>query len=145
MKTVGALLLGGFVALSFWASQVHAFPPFKKAFEKKYVAESTNDDFKDAEKAAGCSVCHVKGAKDKSARNAYGKALAKYTGGHLKKDIDAAKEAGGDDAGKPLMEAAMKTLAEAFDKVESEKAPGGGTFGERLKVGKLPVDVPAGK
>ncbi len=150
MKTVGVLMLGGFVALSFWASQAQALPQFKKAFENKYVKTSTDEDFKAAEKKASCSVCHVKG-EEKTSRNAYGQALSKFTGGHLKKQIDAAKDAaGGDDdakdaAAKPIIDKALKTLDEAFDKVADEKAPGGGTFGERIKEGKLPVDVPAGK
>ena len=101
MKAAGLLLLGGIVTLSYWASQAQALPQFKKAFEEKYVANSTNAEFKAAFKKEGCSVCHVKGDKEKSHRNDYGKALSKFTGGTVQKDLEAAKASGGDAARRP--------------------------------------------
>jgi cytochrome c551/c552 len=138
MKAVGFLLLGGIVTMSYWASQAHALPPFKTAFEKKYVADSTSDDFKAAFKKEGCNVCHVKG-KEKTVRNDYGKALAKFTGGSVAKQLKAAKAGGGDAGQKAELDKVLKTLDDAFDKVEAEKSPSGMTYGDLIKAGKLPA------
>ncbi len=128
-----ALLLGA----SVFTSPANALPDFKKAFEAKYVTNSSSEAFKDAFKAAGCNVCHVKGNMDKKARNAYGQALAKITGGHAKADLDSAKKTS-DEARAAKLKEILKTLDGAFDKVEAQKAPSGQTYGDLLKAGKLP-------
>ena len=138
MKAAGLLLLGVVVTLSYWASQAHALPPFKKAFQEKYIDNSTSDDLKAAFKKESCNTCHVKG-KEKTVRNDYGKALAKFTGGSVLKDSKAAKASGGDAAAKEVMDKALKALDEGFDKVADEKSPSGKTYGELIKDGKLPA------
>ena len=139
MKAAGFLLLGGIVTLSYWATQAQALPQFKKAFEEKYVTNSTNAAFQATVRKEGCSVCHVKGDNDKSHRNDYGKALAKFTGGTVKKDLAAAKKAGGDAAYNAKLAEVLKTLDDAFTKVEAEKSPSGMTYGDLIKAGKLPA------
>ncbi len=76
--------------------------------------------------------------KDKKSPNAYGQARTKFTGGHAKATLDAAK-AQGEDAQKEALGKILKSLDEGFDKTESMKAPSGETYGELLKAGKLPV------
>jgi hypothetical protein len=136
-KAVALALVAAYVAANLLVSPASALPQFKKAFEDKYVANSTSDDFKAAEKTASCNVCHVKG-KDKKVRNAYGMALSKIVGGHAKADLDAAK-AGGADAQKAKMTEILKTLDEAFTKVEGQKSASGETYGDLIKAGKLPA------
>ncbi len=134
-KVVALLLLGGFMALNNWASPAQALPPFKKAFDQKYVANSTDANFKAAAKAAGCNICHVKD-KEKTERNEYGAALAKVTGGKVKADLDAAATPA---AKKAIVDAALKNLQKAFQQVEADKSAAGPTFGEQIKAGKLPA------
>jgi hypothetical protein len=137
MKSVGLLLLGGIVTLSFWASQARALPPFKKAFEEKYVANSTSDELKAAFKKESCNTCHVKG-KEKTVRNDYGQALSKILGGTVAKDLKAAKASGGDAGQKAELDKVLKDLDKAFDTVADEKSPSGTTYGDLIKDGKLP-------
>ncbi|HEV2972626.1 MAG TPA: hypothetical protein VGY55_21850 [Pirellulales bacterium] len=137
-KAVALSLVGVFLGASLFVSPASALPPFKKAFEDKYVTNSSSEGFKDAFKAASCNTCHVKG-KDKKSRNAYGAALAKITGGHAKKDLDDAKASGGDDAQKAKMAEILKKLDDAFAKVEGQKSPSGDTYGDLIKAGKLPA------
>jgi hypothetical protein len=139
MKAAGLMLLGVAVTLCFWVSKAQALPEFKKAFQEKYVDSSDNPDFKAAFKEASCNVCHVKGDRNKKHRNEYGKLLAKYTGGSVVKDRNAAEASGGDSAKKDVMDKALKALAEGFDKVADEKSSSGDTYGERIKAGKLPA------
>lgn len=117
-KAVLFLLCGAFV-IGLSLPSVKAVPPFKKEFDAMYV----KPDGTAAEKAlaaaaaeAKCNICHV--GKDKKDRNAYGKELAK----HLKKDD-----------GKNV-----EKIKKALTDVESAKSPGGKTFGELIKEGKLP-------
>src|SRR6266478_4960620 len=115
-KAVALALVAVYVAGNLLVSPASALPQFKKAFEEKYVTNCNNDEFKAAFKSAGCNVCHVKGAMDKKARNAYGVALAKLTGGHCQKELD-----------------------EAFSKVEEQKSGSGKSYGDLIKAGKLPA------
>ncbi|HEX3997996.1 MAG TPA: hypothetical protein VHX65_05545 [Pirellulales bacterium] len=137
MKAAGLLLLGAVVTMAFWVSQAQALPAFKKAFEQKYIAPSNNPALKAAFKKQSCNVCHVKG-QEKTVRNDYGKALEKFTGGHVAKDIKAAKASGGDAAAKDVLDKAVKAIEEGFDKVGEEKSPSGDTYDEMIKAGKLP-------
>jgi len=139
MKAAGLLLLGGFITIGYWASQAQALPPFKNAFQKKYVDDSTDAAFKAAFKSEGCSVCHVKGDTNKAHRNDYGKALAKFTGGTVNKDLKAAKASGGDAAAKDVLDKALKALDDGFDKVADQKSASGMTYGDLIKAGKLPA------
>lgn len=131
MKRVCLALLIGAVSLAFTAP-ASALPDFKKAFEAKYVKPSGSEEFAAAFKKASCNTCHVKGEK-KDVRNAYGEELAKLIEGDAGSRI---KEAG--DNKDAVKEAVNKEAMEAMMKVESMKAPGGGTYGEMLKAGKIP-------
>jgi hypothetical protein len=137
-KAVALALVALYLAANLLVSPAIALPEFKKAFEAKYVTDSSNDDFKQTFKAAGCNVCHVKGVMDRKARNAYGKALSKEIGGRAKAELDAAK-ANGDDARKAKMDEILKKLDEAFTKVEGQKSASGKTYGDLIKAGKLPA------
>jgi hypothetical protein len=137
-KVVTLSIVGLFLASSLFVSPVKALPDFKKAFEAKYVTDSSSEEFKEAFKATGCNVCHVKGNTDRKARNPYGMALSKITGGHVKADLDAAKKSGGDEGRAAKLAEILKKLDQAFDKVESQKSKSGQSYGELLKAGKLP-------
>jgi len=139
MKKVAIMsVIVAFLASSLFVAPAKALPDFKKAFEAKYVTNSNSEDFKEAFKAAGCNVCHVKGNNNKKARNPYGMALAKITGGHVAADLKTAKDGGGDDARAAKLKEILKTLDGAFEKVEAQKSASGQTYGEMLKAGKLP-------
>jgi hypothetical protein len=136
-KAVALALVVVYVAGNLLVSPASALPQFKKAFEEKYVTNSSSDEFKAAFKAAGCNVCHVKGAMDKKSRNAYGVALAKVTGGHAKKDLDALS--GDEDGKKAKLAEILKKLDDAFSKVEGQKSASGKTYGDLINAGKLPA------
>lgn len=134
MRKISLIVLGGLVILGLFTSESHALPPFKKAFDAKYVQPANDPVFaKDAE-AAGCMICHVKGAK-KSVRNPYGEALAKLIDGDAEHRIKDAAKAGNKAAETTKV---LKELDAAFSKVEAEKSPSGPTYGELLKQHKLP-------
>ncbi|MCE9546546.1 MAG: hypothetical protein K8T25_13650 [Planctomycetia bacterium] len=136
MKKLCVMLVGSAVILGLTGGAAEALPPFKKAFEEKYVKPANNEAFSEAFKAEGCNVCHVKGKK-KDIRNAYGEALAKLIEGDAKHRLDeAGKES--DDAKAAEMKKILGELDAAFTKVEAEKAPDGETFGAKIKAGKLP-------
>lgn len=122
----------------------YALAPFKKAFEKKYLAEHENEDYQKLAKKTGCNLCHVKKAK-KNFRNEYGEMLAKLIEGDAQARIKAAKKEGGPDAEKKEKAKVAEELEKAFDKVIKEKsAEGKGpTFEELIKAGKLPVEIDA--
>ena len=79
-------------------------------------------------------ILSTKKGEKKDKRNAYGQELAKLIEGNAKERI---KKAG---AGKKAeTERVLEELSKAFDKVEKIKAKSGGTYGDLLKEGKLPV------
>ena len=119
-------------------------PEFKKAFQEKYTDKEKNAEFATKVRKAGCNVCHVKGQKDKSPQNAYGKELNKLIEGDA---ADRKKEAGDDaDQKAAVKEQLLKELAEAFKKTESLKLPDQEqTVLERIKEGLLPVPLPEKK
>lgn len=100
-----------------------AMPPFKKAFDAKYVKpDSANDKEKALAadvKKVNCNVCHK--GKSKKMRNAYGEAVDKYI---EKTEKDPAK------------------IEEALNKAAAEKSkpddPNSPTFGELIEQGQLP-------
>lgn len=126
-SVVGICLLAAWLLT---AGASFAFPPFKEAFQKKYVDGSNSEAFKAAFKAEGCNVCHVKGEKDKKKRNAYGHEI------HEALEEDGAKP-------KQLLkedkEKLLKLLDEAFDAVGKKKSKSGKTFGELISEGILPA------
>ena len=116
---VFVLALGCFICMN--VPEASALPEFKKAFEKKYTDKEKNKEYATMVKKAGCNVCHIKGQKDKSPQNAYGKELNKLIEG----DAADRKKAAGDDAAKKAEVKATlhKELDEAFKKTESIKLP----------------------
>ena len=136
------LTLGCFVCLS--VPKASALPEFKKAFQEKYTDKAKNKEYYDKVRKAGCNVCHVKGQKDKSPQNAYGKELNKLIEGDA---ADRKKEAGDDsDKKAEVKEQLLKELAEAFKKTENIKLPEQEqTVLQRIKEGMLPVPLPAKK
>lgn len=106
-----------------------AFPPFKAAFQKKYV-DSNTEAFQAAFKAEGCNVCHVKGEKDKKKRNPYGHEIHEA----LEEDGVKPKQLLKEDKEKLL-----KLLDEAFEAVSKKKSKSGKTFGELISEGVLPA------
>jgi len=139
MKNRFWLLVCASLMVGFVANVSSALPQFKKAFQKKYIDESDNDELKAAFKKAGCNTCHVKGQKEKSPQNDYGILLAELIEGDAKDRLKAAKENGTKNE---TLEQILEELEEAFKEVEEEEAPSGGNFGERIKNGQLPVDLP---
>ena len=81
-------------ALFVCVSSVNAMAEFKKAFGDKYVKPKKNEEFTKVVRKAGCYVCHVKGQKEKTPQNKYGKELNKLIAGNAKERKDKAKEAG---------------------------------------------------
>jgi len=124
------------VTLSMLVPSAQALPPFKNAFDAKYVKESENTEWQALAKKEGCNICHVKGEKEKNKQNAYGKELNKLIEGDAANRQKEAKAAGTLDEENEKL---LKELDEAFKKVEEMKSPTGETFGELLKAGKLPV------
>lgn len=119
-----------------------ALPPWKPKFKQMFVdsgPKSLQEAF--ADKVIGsCKTCHVNG-REKTVRNPFGIALDKQIAGNAGQRLKAAK--GGDEA-KAAMQAKLdKELLVALNKVLKLQSPsGGGTYGERIKAGKLPF-VPA--
>lgn len=131
MKRVHVTFLGGlltaFLIPVFTVGLAHAYPEFKKEFDKKYVhkgATAPNEAalFQAADKAK-CNICHM--GKTKKQRNAYGVTLSKFV---TKKDKKNAAK-----------------IQEALDKAEAEHSDPANatspTFGELIKEGKLPVEA----
>ncbi len=94
-----------------------ARPPYWAEFEAKYVKTAPDSKFATDATAAKCNVCHV--GKEKKDRNSYGQALSKL----LTK---------ADAKNKEKINAALDTVA------GEPSTPGGPTFGELIKEGKLP-------
>lgn len=129
--------LFGLLTLVFGVVQsAQALPKFKNAFEKRYVEESGNEEFKKVAKKESCNVCHVKGEK-KDVRNTFGTALSKLIGGDAQQRLKDATDKAAEE------EKILKQLEDAFAKVEiqkvDEKDPSSPTFGDLLKAGKLPA------
>ena len=103
-----------------------AIKQFQDEFKAVYVKPDSSDP---AEKAlaaavdgAKCNVCHK--GKEKKDRNAYGEALAAL----LDKKEDAKN---------------MEKIRKALETVAAQpSAPGGPTFGDLIKQGKLPGGTP---
>ncbi len=102
-----------------------AMPPFKKAFDAKYVKPDSADEkekaFAASAKKVNCNVCHK--GKSKKMRNAYGEAVDKFI---EKAEKDPAK------------------IEEALNKAAAEKSkpddPNSPTFGELIQQGQLPIE-----
>ena len=128
------LLITAVVVLS--TTSAYALPPFKGAFDEKYVKKSDSEDLKAAFKAQSCNVCHVKGKK-KNVQNRYGHELHEVLEDMLKeaKIEKGPKDLAKDAEGKKQL---LEMLGKAFDAVAKMKAKNGTTYGEILKGGQLP-------
>jgi len=102
-----------------------ALPPFKKAFDDRYVAPTGDKQYIAALKTASCVVCHVKD-QPKTMRNAYGNGLAYLIPGNAKKRME--KEPS----------RVMAQLEAAFTEMEDEKSPSGETYGDLFRSKRLP-------
>ena len=135
MKNLCLALVASSIICLGTAQQASALPDFFKAFSKKYVEPSKNDDFKATVKKTRCNVCHVK-RKPKKMNNKYGEELAKLIEGSAKQRLADA----GDDGKDAEKEKLLGELKKAFEVTAKKKAPTGETFGERLKEGQLPIE-----
>lgn len=139
MKTSLIHLLTLLIIVSSLASSAHALPPWKPKFKEMFVDDgpkSLQDAF--ADKVIGsCKVCHVNG-EEKTVRNPFGQALDKLIEGNAGERLKTAAKDGDDAKGK--MQATIdKEFLAALDKVLNlSSESGGGTYGERIKAGKLP-------
>lgn len=130
----GRVLILGILVLWVVPQDASALKEFKKAFEQRYV-QPLDKAAQRVFRRTNCNVCHVKGEK-KSVHNAYGDQIAARIAGNAKQRLKEAKEVGNRDQ---QLEQIMQELAIALEQTESLPAPDGGTFGERLKSGQLPV------
>lgn len=116
-----------------------ALPPWKPQFKKMFVDDgpkSLQDAF--ANKVIGsCKVCHING-KPKTIRNPFGQSLDELIPGNAAARL---KKAGKESKEAKAQEQARidKQFLVALDKVLNlPSASGGGTYGARIKKGKLP-------
>ncbi len=135
-----SVLSGACALVAGSAGTCQALPPFKKAFDDRYVKPSTDEAFKESAKKAGCNLCHVD-KKPKKEQNAYGSELAKLIEGDAQHRLKDAKAAGGEAGETAEKEKIMKELEKAFDEVEKKDAPTGDKYGDRLKASKLPLEA----
>ncbi|MBL9123394.1 MAG: hypothetical protein JNG90_07155 [Planctomycetaceae bacterium] len=122
-----ALIVGVATLAAVRVETAQAMPPFKKAFDAKYVKPDSADDkekaFAAEAKKVNCNVCHK--GKSKKMRNAYGEAVDKFI---EKNEKDPAK-----------IEEALTKAAQEKSKPDDAASP---TFGELIEQGQLPF--PAG-
>ncbi|MBC7351413.1 MAG: hypothetical protein H5U08_03560 [Thermogutta sp.] len=126
-KPLGIIAL--VIGVVWCASTALAVTQFRTQFIARYVKKDSNDPkdraFAELVDRAGCNICHL--GDDKTKRNAYGQALDKL----LDRKTDARNK---------------EKIQKALEIVEKEKVdpkdPKSPTFGDRIKAGKLPVDVP---
>ncbi len=117
---------------------VMAIREFKKGFLDHYAALCDDPDVKSTFRKANCNLCHLKGEK-KDLNNPYGDQIAKLMQGDSAARLKEAKKNG---TKKETLDAILAELNAALDKVESLQSPDGGTFGERIRAGKTPVEIP---
>ena len=122
-----------------------AISPWKATFKEMFVdqgPESLQVAF--ADKVIGsCKVCHVDG-QEKSVRNPFGIELDKRINGNASERIKAAGEKG-NDAKAAMQEQVNQEFLVALKAVlELPSQSGDGTYGARIKSGKLPF-VPGEK
>jgi hypothetical protein len=126
-------------------SPVRAMPPFKVAFDNKYVKESDSEDFKKLAKKESCNVCHLKGKKKEKGAdhlNSYGKELEKLIEGNANERLKKANSDGGASKKKAEQDTIVKELEKAFEEVAKMKSKSGDLFGDLIKSGKLPGAEP---
>ncbi len=128
LPSAGAAMLiaAGLVAAS--ALPAHADKAFRDGFRARYVKAGSNAPkdvaFREACLDAGCNLCHV--GDDRTNRNAYGQALARF----LKRETDTKN--------KPKIQAALEKVAAMKSNPNDPRSP---TFGEVIRQGKLPAEI----
>ena len=134
------ILTGSALVCGLFAQTSDAIKPFEKQFWALYVDKNDNKDFVTlVKKQAKCFVCHDavklddKGKLSKKFRNAYGQQLDKLLDKKTdKKNIEKIRKA-------------MDQVAKMKADPKATKDSKGPTFGDRIKQGKLPVDLPKKK
>lgn len=109
------------------ARPAYAIKQFFDEFKEMYVKADGSAEEKslaEAVETAKCNVCHV--GKSKKDRNAYGEALSEL----LDKNEDKSN---------------VEKIRASLEKVAGMESPDGGTFGDRMKAGKLPAEAPEEK
>jgi hypothetical protein len=143
MKSLGFALTVtvGCVGCFAFTETASAMPPFRKAFEDKYIQGKADPAFEAAYKKALCNLCHVQG-KPKTENNLYGQELAKLIQGNANARMKAAT-ALGEAAKEAEAKKLLEELEAAFAKVEKvkvdPKSAASPTFGDRMKQGMLPA------
>ncbi|MFP6677740.1 MAG: DUF1080 domain-containing protein [Pirellulaceae bacterium] len=140
MKTSLVQILSLLMIVSSLAVSAHALPPWKPKFKEMFVDDgpaSLQDAF--ANKVIGsCKVCHVNG-EEKTVRNPFGQELDKLIDGSAGARLKAATKDGGVDAKKAMQAKIDKEFLVALESVlKLPSASGSGTYGQRIKAGKLP-------
>ncbi len=143
MKALRLLTPAVFLVVFWLIGSADALPPWKAKFQEMFVKggpRSLQDAFED--KVIGsCKVCHLNGEK-KTVRNPFGIALDQRIPDNAAKRLKAAAQEGGD--AKATMQAKLdqEFLAGLQEVLKLPSPTGGGTYGQRIKAGKLPF-VPA--
>ena len=143
MKSMAVHFFSLLIAVCLLATSAEALPPWKTKFKEMYVdAGPASLQAAFADKVIGsCKVCHIN-ERAKTVRNPFGIALDGLIQGSAGQRIKTAAE-DGDDAKTAMKEKIDKELLAALEKVLKLPSPSGdGTYGERIKTGKLPY-VPA--
>lgn len=138
MRTTMRALLMLTILFSLTAS-ASALPPWKAKFKEMFVDDGPQTlQAAFADKVIGsCKTCHVNG-EEKTVRNSFGIALDRMIDGNAGERLKKAAKEGAD--AKAAMQARIdKEMLAALDKVLKQSSPtGGGSYGERIKAGKLP-------
>lgn len=137
MKSLGATLLSSIVLAGVVAlcvavllgntREAQAQTEFKVALQKKYDGMTVS-----------CNTCHVNG-EEKKVRNDFGKLFAKeLEGKKVTEKLAAVKNLESDDPARvKAREEATADFLVALKKVEGQTGPGGKTYAELLKAGKI--------
>jgi hypothetical protein len=116
--------LGVYLIALFLVDRANALPPFYDEWKVKYVEGNPNAKFVAAAEAAKCNVCHAPFNKKK--RNEYGTALKTYLSraGYEKVKANPAES--------------KAYINEGLTRAETNLAPDGQTFIQRITAGNLP-------
>ena len=138
MKWIASL--GAILVLVGWQQDALALREFRKAFTKHYAEVLADKDVAAVFRKAKCNLCHVKGEK-KDQNNPYGEALSELIEGDAEQRLKVGKA---DGKKKETLEVLLAELTAAMEQVEALPSPDGETYGERIRSGRLPVEIPAG-
>lgn len=131
------LLTAALIFLGNMSGNVSGLPEFRKAFLEKYAGPDASPEYRTMVRKANCNVCHVPNQPRKE-HNAYGEELRKLIPGDAQ---ERKKEARKEGRQKEEAQKLISELREAFEKVAAMKNEEGETYGDRIKAGKLPVEI----